>query len=94
METVENEVFRNFCREIEVPNIRQYEEQGLQVLMKQANKQLDFEKQISRIMSLIEYEQSEDMEKEVEKWETAVKTQTTIVEEAIKKEKEKVRRLR
>lgn len=90
IEDVENEVFASFCEEISIPNIRLYEEQGLPVMTERVNKRLQFEKQKSRIQSQIEYEKSWDKEGDVEKWKEALETQQRVVEEAQKKEREKV----
>lgn len=90
MEKAENEVFASFCREIGIPSIRLYEEQGLQVMTERANKRLQFEKQKSRIQSQIKYEKSRDKDADVERWRAVVEAQRALVEKAKEDERKKV----
>merc|ERR1711874_612722 len=54
---VKGRVFKDFCRNIGVSNIRQYEERGLKTQQERAKKKLEFENQINRITTQLEYEQ-------------------------------------
>lgn len=90
MKKKENEIFEDFCREIGVRDICQFEQEGLQILIEQEQERLRFEKQKSRIMSLISYEESKDMEKDVKKWDAAIAVQTKALDKAKEEEKEKV----
>ncbi|KAK8394105.1 hypothetical protein O3P69_006358 [Scylla paramamosain] len=90
MNKKENEIFEDFCREIGVPDICLFENEGLQILMEREQERLKFEKQKSRIMSLISYEENRDMEKDVKKWDVAIAAQTKALAEAKKEENEKI----
>ena len=57
---VEDEIFEDFCREINVDNIRQYEERELQVQEDRAKKRMDFDNQKLRLVNQLEYEKSKD----------------------------------
>ncbi|CAH1783210.1 unnamed protein product [Owenia fusiformis] len=72
MNTVEDEVFANFCSQIGVDNIRQYEERELRTQQERAKKRLEFENQKSRLMNQLEYEKSRDTGANVKKWEKNV----------------------
>lgn len=58
--SVEDEVFSEFCKQINVQNIRQYEEKELQAQQERGKKRLEFENQINRLVSQLEYENSRE----------------------------------
>lgn len=60
MNSVEDVVFSAFCKEIGVRNIRQYEDRELRAQEERKQKRLEFEKQINRISSNLEFERSRD----------------------------------
>merc|ERR1712038_617595 len=60
MNPVEDRVFKDFCRNIGVSNIRQYEERELKTQQERAKKKLEFENQINRITTQLEYEQKRE----------------------------------
>lgn len=72
MNTVEDEIFEQFCLQIGVENIRQYEERELLVQQDRAKKRLEFENQKFRLQNQIEFERSRDTWANVVKWEKAV----------------------
>lgn len=72
MNTVEDEIFQQFCLQIGVENIRQYEERELLVQQERAKKRLEFENQKFRLQNQIEFERSRDTWANVVKWEKAV----------------------
>lgn len=72
MNNVEDVVFRGFCRDIGVANIRQYEERELRAQQERAKRRMEFEAQIDRIASNLEFERSRDTQKNVTRWERAV----------------------
>merc|ERR1719447_1448132 len=74
MNTVEDRVFSDFCTKIGVKNIRQYEERELKSQQEKAKKKLDFENQINRITTQLEYEQKreEQLQQNVRKFERMV----------------------
>ncbi|KAJ0176378.1 hypothetical protein K1T71_007557 [Dendrolimus kikuchii] len=60
MNNVEDVVFRGFCRDIGVANIRQYEERELRAQQERAKRRMEYEAQIDRIASNLEFERSRD----------------------------------
>ncbi|XP_072949682.1 structural maintenance of chromosomes protein 1A [Epargyreus clarus] len=72
MNNVEDVVFRGFCRDIGVANIRQYEERELRAQQERAKRRMEFEAQIDRIASNLEFERSRDTQKNVTRWERTV----------------------
>ncbi|KAK8723470.1 hypothetical protein OTU49_011730, partial [Cherax quadricarinatus] len=88
--SVEDVVFADFCNSIGVGNIRQYEEQELQIQTDHASRRLDFEKQKNRILNQLEYEKTRDTQKAVERWERTLKGDEKILEEAKQVEQKKL----
>ncbi|KAK3102279.1 hypothetical protein FSP39_010179 [Pinctada imbricata] len=80
MNRVEDEVFTNFCLQIGVDNIRQFEERELLVQQDRAKKRLEFENQKFRLQNQIEFERSRDTIANVKKWESTVKNDEKEVE--------------
>ena len=74
MNTVEDRVFAAFCKKIGVSNIRQYEERELKTQQERAKKRLEFENQINRISTQLEYEQKREdqLQQNVTKFERMV----------------------
>merc|ERR1719309_1056651 len=74
MNTVEDRVFADFCKEINGKNIRQYEERELKSQQERAKKKLEFENQINRISTQLEYEQKREqqLQQNVRKFERSV----------------------
>ncbi|KPJ15447.1 Structural maintenance of chromosomes protein 1A [Papilio machaon] len=72
MNNVEDVVFRGFCRDIGVANIRQYEERELRAQQERAKRRMEFEAQMDRIASNLEFERSRDTQKNVTRWERTV----------------------
>lgn len=60
MNSVEDVVFSKFCQEIGIRNIRQYEDRELRAQEERKQKRLEFQKQINRISSNLEFERSRD----------------------------------
>ena len=74
MNSVEDRIFSDFCKKIGVKNIRQYEERELKSQQEKAKKKLDFENQINRISTQLEYEQKREdqLQQNVRKFERMV----------------------
>ncbi|XP_046405927.1 structural maintenance of chromosomes protein 1A [Ischnura elegans] len=72
MNNVEDVVFTSFCAQINVANIRQYEERELRSQQERAKKRLEFENQKNRILNQLEFEKSRDTLNNVLRWERAV----------------------
>merc|ERR1712241_1009727 len=101
MNTVEDRIFSDFCKKSGVKNIRQYEERELKSQQEKAKKKLEFENQINRITTQLEYEQKreEQLQQNVRKFErmvqdaedqleTSKKTESGIMHEIDKEVKE------
>lgn len=67
MNSLEDVVFSKFCQEIGVRNIRQYEDRELRAQEERKQKRLEFQKQINRISSNLEFERSRDTQSESKK---------------------------
>lgn len=72
MDRVEDEVFTQFCQEIGVTNIRQYEERELQVQEERAHKRMEFDSHKMRLTNQLDFEKSRDTMLNVRKWQEAV----------------------
>lgn len=72
MNSVEDNVFEQFCITIGVSNIRQYEERELRMQEQRKKKRLEFAKQINRITSNLEYERNRNTLSNVSRWERQV----------------------
>ncbi|CAG9762638.1 unnamed protein product [Ceutorhynchus assimilis] len=86
MKKVEDQVFSDFCKEIAVENIRQYE--GRELRHHQARKQkcIECQMQIDRIRSNIEFETDRDTHTNVSRWERIVAEQESNLKTAKVKE--------
>lgn len=104
MNTVEDEYFKSFCKKIGVANIRQYEDREL-VLQQERDKNLaEYEQQIDRINTNLDFERSKDTSKNVQRWERAVQDDEDSLEslkqaekrhrDEIDKDKEKIEGLK
>jgi structural maintenance of chromosome 1 len=65
MNSVEDVVFSQFCQEIGIRNIRQYEDRELRAQEERKQKRLEFQKQINRITSNLEFEKSRDTQSKI-----------------------------
>ncbi|XP_066249055.1 structural maintenance of chromosomes protein 1A [Euwallacea similis] len=86
MNTVEDDVFSDFCAEIGVKNIRQYEDRELRAQEERKQKRFEFQKQINRITSNLEFERSRDTQSNVSRWERTVSDEEEKLETAKKQE--------
>lgn len=90
MNNVEDVVFQNFCAQIGVANIRQYEERELRTQNERLKKRHEFESQKNRITSQLEFEQTRDTKTNVLRWERAVQDE----EDNLEREKAAMERLK
>lgn len=60
MNTVEDRVYAEFCKKIGVANIRQFEERELVLQQERAKMQADFDQQIDRVTSRLDFERTKD----------------------------------
>lgn len=86
MNNVEDDVFSDFCNEIGVKNIRQYEDRELRAQEERKQKRLEFQMQINRITSNLEFERSRDTQSNVSRWERTVNDEEEKLETAKKQE--------
>lgn len=104
MNTVEDEYFKGFCKKIGVANIRQYEDRELVLQQDRDKKLAEFEQQIDRLNTNLDFERSKDTSKNVTRWERAVQDDEDSLEslkqaekrhrEDIEKDKEKIEALK
>lgn len=104
MNTVEDEYFKTFCKKIGVANIRQYEDRELVLQQERDKKLAEFEQQVDRINTNLDFERSKDTSKNVQRWERAVQDDEDSLEslrqaekrhrEDIEKDKEKIETLK
>ncbi|NWI29102.1 SMC1A protein, partial [Sula dactylatra] len=88
MNQVEDEVFEEFCREIGVRNIREFEEEKVKRQNEIAKKRLEFENQKTRLGIQLDFERNqlrEDQEK-VLMWEQGVRKDEAEIEKLKKEE--------
>ena len=88
MNTVEDRIFSDFCQNIGVKNIRQYEERELKSQQEKAKRKLEFDNQINRITTQIEYEQKreEQLKQNTRKFERQVQDMEDQLETSMKNE--------
>ncbi|XP_017771706.1 PREDICTED: structural maintenance of chromosomes protein 1A [Nicrophorus vespilloides] len=86
MNSVEDVVFSKFCQEIGVNNIRQYEDRELRTQEERKQKRFEFQKQINRITSNLEFERSRDTQSNVSRWERTVNDEEERLETCKKQE--------
>ncbi len=74
MNTVEDRIFAKFCQTIGVKNIRQYEERELKTQQDREKKRMEFENQVNRITTQLEYERKREdqLRSNVDKFERTV----------------------
>uniref|UniRef100_A0A452UYF1 Structural maintenance of chromosomes protein n=1 Tax=Ursus maritimus TaxID=29073 RepID=A0A452UYF1_URSMA len=92
---VEDEVFEEFCREIGVRNIREFEEEKVKRQNEIAKKRLEFENQKTRLGIQLDFEKNqlkEDQDK-VHMWEQTVKKDENEIEK-LKKEEQRHMKMR
>ena len=70
---VEDELFADFCEQIGVSNIRQYEEKQLVAQQEKTQKRLEFQKQEGRLQNQLEYVMSKDNKDQLKKLEKSMK---------------------
>lgn len=84
MNTVEDRIFASFCESIGVANIRMYEERELKTQQDRAKKKMEFENQINRITTQLEYERKREdqLRANMEKFERTVQDDEDSLETA------------
>ncbi|XP_056242225.1 structural maintenance of chromosomes protein 1B [Seriola aureovittata] len=90
IDQIEDVVFSDFCAEIGVDSIREYEQEHLKLLTELDKKQLEFESQFARLNAQLEYEQEQlkQQKKKIHKMEETInKEERTIAEQTRDEEK-------
>jgi structural maintenance of chromosome 1 len=85
---VEDQVFEQFCREINVENIRQYEEGQLKIHEEHARQLREYHEQITRLKNQLGYEQSRKMDGAIEKLKQSINKDKREAKEKGEKEKD------
>ena len=73
MNTVEDEIFCDFCVQLGVENIRQYEERQTQATQENERLRLQIENEKNSVSSRLAYEKSKNTRENVDRWERVVK---------------------
>merc|ERR1712136_302899 len=89
--TVEDRIFKDFCKQIGVENIRRFEEKRVRQQQERMKRRLDYENQINKINNQLEYEKSRDTFKSVQRWENMVKDDEKVLKD-LEKEEQKHRK--
>ncbi|XP_065903678.1 structural maintenance of chromosomes protein 1A-like [Dysidea avara] len=87
---MEDEIYRDFCSQIGVSNIRQYEEKQLKSQQERAKKRLEFTNQESRLQNQLAYEKRRDTSSNVKKLENSVKSDEQAISKLKDEEKNKL----
>lgn len=99
MNSVEDEIFSDFCKELNVENIREYEERQNKESQESEKTKLQLDNEKNAIQSRLSYENSKDTKENVKRWEKSIeieeenlrqakeleKTEMKAIEEEIKK---------
>mmetsp|Transcript_15220 Transcript_15220/g.45620 ORF Transcript_15220/g.45620 Transcript_15220/m.45620 type:complete len:1278 (-) Transcript_15220:184-4017(-) len=88
---VEDKLFKDFSRKLNIPNIRQLEEKRLQFAEEQTEKTTHFNDHIARLQNQLDYEEHRDLDTLVEELEQEVETTRNDIER-LKTEKVKADR--
>lgn len=91
MNGVEDEIFGDFCAQLGVDNIRQYEERQSKASQEKENRLLQYESEKNSIQSRLLYEKSKDTQEAVTRWETAVEQEDKNLLEAKDAERHEMR---
>ncbi|XP_066594683.1 structural maintenance of chromosomes protein 1A-like [Prorops nasuta] len=83
---IEDLVFKNFCDEFNIKNIKQYEEQNLRYHQKREEQRLQLEILYNRIQSQLKYEQEREPDYNISYYENAIKETEQHLKDAKKKE--------
>lgn len=91
MNGVEDEIFKDFCAQLGVDNIRQYEERQSKASQEKENRLLQYESEKNSIQSRLLYERSKDTSESVKRWETTVDQEDRNLLEAKEAERHEMR---
>lgn len=93
LNSVEDDVFADFCASIGVDNIRQYEERELRSQQERTKKRMEFEDQKNRIQNQLDFEKTRDTKDNVLRWERAVQDDEDALESAKQAEQKQLQEI-
>ncbi|KAK3931183.1 Structural maintenance of chromosomes protein 1A [Frankliniella fusca] len=93
LNSVEDDVFADFCASIGVANIRQYEERELRTQQERAKRRMEFEDQKNRIQNQLDFEKTRDTKDNVLRWERAVQDDEDALESAKQAEQKQLQEI-
>lgn len=93
LNSVEDDVFADFCTSIGVANIRQYEERELRTQQERAKRRMEFEDQKNRIQNQLDFEKTRDTKDNVLRWERAVQDDEDALESAKQAEQKQLQEI-
>ncbi|RWS29829.1 structural maintenance of chromosomes protein 1A-like protein 2 [Leptotrombidium deliense] len=91
MNRVEDEIFSDFCKQLGVENIRQYEERQSMESQEKENQRLTLENERNAVQSRLSYESSKDTSESVKRWQKAVESEERNLEVAREAEKREMK---
>ncbi|KAG9511003.1 Structural maintenance of chromosomes protein 1A, partial [Fragariocoptes setiger] len=91
MNRVEDDIFKDFCIQLGVDNIRQYEERQSKASQERENRLLQYESEKNSIQSRLLYERSKDTLEAVRRWEKTVEVEQHNLEEAKEAERREMK---
>ncbi|KAI1278821.1 Structural maintenance of chromosomes protein 1A [Halotydeus destructor] len=91
MNSVEDDIFTEFCEHLGVENIRQYEERQNKESQEMEARRLQFENERNSIQSRLQYEKSKDTKENVKKWDRIVEEEERNLDEAKETEKREMK---
>ena len=90
MNTVEDKIFRDFCVQLGVENIRQYEERQNKASQENEKIRLQFENEKNSFSSRLAYEKSKDTNENVKRWQRVVTEEEKNLQTARETEKKEM----
>ncbi|XP_026271914.1 structural maintenance of chromosomes protein 1A [Frankliniella occidentalis] len=93
LNSVEDDVFADFCASIGVANIRQYEERELRTQQERAKRRMEYEDQKNRILNQLDFEKTRDTKDNVLRWERAVQDDEDALESAKQAEQKQLQEI-
>ncbi|XP_054163038.1 structural maintenance of chromosomes protein 1A-like [Oppia nitens] len=91
MNSVEDTIFSDFCEQLGVDNIRQYEERQNKVSQENEKKRLQFENEKNSLQSRLAYEKSKDTNENVKRWQRIVSEEEDNLQTARETEKKEMK---
>ena len=90
MNSVEDTIFADFCKQLGVENIRQYEERQNKATQENEKIRLQFENEKNSFSSRLAYEKSKDTKENVKRWERVVAEEEKNLQTARETEKKEM----